>query len=274
MQKYNIGDQVFNDGILSGLEGVAMLEGPRALLVGGGAVQFYAEDPCLRRTTIDADLQLDSVAPKSLRTMWGSNTLAQMVGRGYEGEYKHTRCGGEVKVPNTDPETSRKPFYVHLDVFTPKFLNRLGGFMDEVFDRANPMRPEEFDPEGIYLVQAPEDIAAFKLKNVLYHAQQGGLDSSDKMQIERVSLGLIDDVKVGDLGKRLAKIEDLSSKTVEEFARQGFNNCAKLYADYKKQKNLYDILALVQAHRSEPFGEGIFRDPSLIPQTLKLIRGE
>jgi len=260
MNQYTLNDDIFQQSLLAGLQAAEETEGVNVFLIGGGAVQWYAHDHSLRRPTVDADLQSKTRLRKAERTVWGNATIAQLHQRGLKGSYKCVRSGGEVslEVPQGD-----NPFFVHLDVSTPSYCHKHEREIDECCERNRPFQLTPTSPT--YAVQAPEDIMFHKLRRLIHAQEQWRLSPKDALAVDFLVEGLVDDVETGDLSKRLENAEKTRNLTLEEVVRGGLGSAAATMTRYKDEKNMYDVLLLLEAHRQK----GIMDDPSLIKKSMQ-----
>ena len=138
---HTLNDSLFRNALLAGIEGAYTVSNLEVYLVGGGGIQYYASaTPELRRPTIDVDLQSKIHTPVSMRNQWGRNTESRLKERELKGSYKHkkTKTGAEVRVETED----KKPFFVHLDSFTPKYIQEHQRIIDSSYERKRPLKVE------------------------------------------------------------------------------------------------------------------------------------
>ncbi len=114
-------------------------------------------------------------------------------------------------------------------------------------------------------MQAPEDLAYYKLRRLMYAIDNRRLSPEDELAVKQIASGRIDDVVVGDLPARRAAMNVLQDMTMEELVRLGFEKTAERYNQYRDGKNVYDLLLLVETHRQTP----IFSDPRIIRQNIE-----
>jgi len=262
--EYTLKDRCFERGVLSGMESVGII-GIDAYLVGGGAVQYYTKDPDLHRPTLDADFQAKNYLRKAQRGVWTHNTriLLDMMGfpleKTEETHKKHT--GAEVKIVDAG---GTEPFFVHLDVFSQKYIAENNRLIEAAFERAQTFALPGQKAGVAYRIQAPEDLVYHKSRRLLRGIENKRI-ISEKERILCIASGLLDDVDTSDIQTILATLVDLRGRNLEETTRSGFENMRTLYDDYRDQKALYDILLLIETHRDHP----LFTDPKIIPQNIK-----
>ena len=259
--RYRLQDALYKDSLLAGMEGLRATPGLTAFLIGGGAVQVYAHSANLRRPTLDIDFLSKEPSRGALGKSWGRATVQNLEKRGLTGKKTKARTGTEVRVGNLDP-----PFFVHLDCYSPRFLERHRATIDRTYESRRVV-PLEGTEEKID-IEAPEDVLAFKLRKLLWGLDGRYLTEGDASTVRLIAEGLIDDVQTGDLAGRLNRVMDQRNMRMEEIAREGSEQGQFLVEQFKQEKNLYDILLLIESHRQMK----IFSDPRLIPATVKDLR--
>lgn len=262
MTHYTLHDNLFVASVLSGLEGVSQADLDGAYLVGGGAVQFYAHDHQLWRPTLDADIQTRTSLSKTLRLKWGQAALDQLRQRGYSGSYRHARSGAEVKL--NVPEGAL-PFFLHLDVYTPRYVDEHQRQIDASFERRRSLDLEGRMEGMPYFIQAPEDLVLNKLKRPYYAMHRKRLCPEDEDVVQALIAGCLDDIDAGDLSERLEDTLALRNMGMEEITRKGFKKATQLFDRYKDQKDIYDILLLIASDRQKK----IFDDDRLIRENAQ-----
>ena len=260
--QYTIDDRIFEVSLLSGIEGARDIEGCGVYLIGGGAIQFYAHDPALRRPTLDCDLQGTCIFPKSLRKKWGTAALERLRSRGFSGVYKHARTGAEVKLGTSSGE---QPFFLHLDAYTPHYFAEHQREIMEAYERRMPLNLEGGMANIFYDVQSPEDLLSYKLRRPLVGVKMGRLCPEDEEIINTIAAGGIDDVEVGDLEERLNDTLALRGMGMEEITRNGHLEATQLLDKYKDQKDIYDILLLIESDRKNK----LFGDKQIIKESVE-----
>lgn len=259
--RYRLQDALYRDSLLAGMEGLRATPGLTAFLIGGGAVQVYSYSTDLRRPTLDIDFLSKEPSRGASGKSWGRATVKNLEERGLTGKKTKARTGTEVNVGNFDP-----PFFVHLDCYSPRFLEKHRTTIDETYERRR-IVPLEGTEERID-IEAPEDVLAFKLRRLLWGVDKLYLEDDDAMAVRLIADGLVDDVQTGDLTERLNRVMNRRKMSMEEIAREEFEQGQFLVEQFKQGKNLYDVLLLIESHRRV----GLFSDPKLISKTVKDLR--
>ena len=244
LTSYRIDDPLFQVCILSGFEAAPASDALSLMLVGGGAVQYYAWSPNLRRPTNDVDLQHKAYAPKSVRHAWGTFAQQSLERYGYTGAYKHTKTGGELRICGSKPL-----FFLHLDLYTPRFSKRYAKRIAAEFERSETLvLPGKTD--GIeYRVEEPEDVLGYKISRLIGAATQGVLSPEDARTVALLKDGLVDDVVVDDLETRLQRVLEKRMLSLELVDRIGEETLQRAIMSYRDAKNIYDVLLLVESSR-------------------------
>ena len=205
------------------------------------------------------DLQTRYSAGKGKRRQWGNAAIARLRQRGYIGAYHNVRSGGEIDI--AVPEDCPR-FFLHLDIYTPRFYQEHAHELEETFERRRPLSLPEMQADIGYFVESPEDLVANKLKRPLHAKHIGRLCPEDQALVTQLTAGGIDDVDVGDLEERLSDTLALRGLGMEEITRQGFGKAVEMIEHYKDQKDIYDILLLIKSDRQT--GGRLFTDKRLI----------
>ncbi len=264
---YTFRDNVFVHSLLAGIEGANHVpELARVCLVGGGAVQYYCSKvpntDNLMRPTIDVDIQADGYVPGSIRKRWIHECARTFNERGLKikGSKFNAQSGAEIIV---DMGKS-KSFFTHLDQYNHAYAERIRPVIEASLERKRPISVEGKKPEETYFVEGPEDVIYFKLRPLIRKTREDGYFSAkEKVIVEQLALGNVDDVKVEDLEGRLRALNRLRGANLEELMREG-PGIKDLVTKFKTAKNLYDVLLLVHLHRQMI----LLKDPKVIKDNL------
>lgn len=256
--KYTLRDKIFRDGMyFSALASQMTPSFPDILLVGGGASQMMAHEyPHLLRPTTDIDVIPTKHIANSHRKAWAKKASEIANSEGYKAEGK-IGLGGEVRFLDMEPV-----FLLHLDCFSKKNKEESERRAKLEYTRSN-----SSDIRGVTIkYQRPEDNIAKKVARSYNLLKTGSASpNTDAMNLFRaIEGGDVLDTSLGEteLAKILQQIERTRRIGIEDLARESHEDTMRRIADYKVEKDIYDIRLVLFCQKNNI-------DPELLRESLK-----
>lgn len=210
----------------------------KLVIVGGMAVQFYCNDPRLRRPTSDVDILLKpNMSFEEFINGFGKKIQEYIIRKKYQCQLKRARSANEVKIMDGQHNKAKQLFFIHFTRYSDEFLQKYDSISERELTHANELTIPDLDLR-VY-VKRIEDIIPHKLnrlkkyielledplkKTLVYSAEESDWDALAKFK--------------GNLYKWNEEITLLQSKLEKEPQDRLTQAC------YIVNKDLYDIIIL------------------------------
>ncbi len=216
-----------------------------SMIVGGAATQLIARDrPTHYRPTTDIDVILSRYSTNSERRRWAEAVASDLKNRGYSAVGSLTNHGSEARFTGLNPD-----LILHLDCTSRPYFDRHEMRFGAEFERAS----EEVIEDLKVRSQAPQDIIANKISRVetVLSYKSATFNDNQRKFYSAIIAGDFDSIVVPDFDLELARVLRKRAVNIETLAREGFDNVKSLIADYKIDKDFYDIALIISVCRDK-----------------------
>ena len=145
----------------------------------------------------------------------------------------------------------KRDFFIHLDCFGKNAFEKTEKKLAGEYERA-----EMHDVEGKQIrCQSPMDIIINKIRriNVLEGYNQIELNPYDRYFFSFMKEAQFDLINPEKLYKRLENITKERNQSLEDISRYGFESIKNQIAQYKVDKDIYDISLIIESCRKKNY---------------------
>ncbi len=246
-KKYTLKDTLFKCALARGFDSEDAFDGQsKIMVVGGTATQLNCYNQDFLRATSDIDFIVDRATSNIDRRKWAEYVRKKIEQEGYAVTRGLHRGGAEVKFIDLG-----KDFFIHLDCFGKNAFEKSKKRLAGEYERA-----EEYNILGTQIrCQSPMDVIINKIRriNALEGYNQIELDPYDRYFFSFIKDAQFDLVNTEELSDRLENVTRERDKSLEDLSRYGFEAIKSQIAQYKVDKDIYDISLMIEACRKRNY---------------------
>lgn len=203
MSDYTLKDKIVQDSLVKISQLNSVSQDALYIVVGGIAIQSYAQYPELYRPTNDIDILVTkNIVPSDFKTGVGKEISDYLTNQGYQNKQKKIHYGYEIIASEKNSE-----LFIHLSKFSDVYLDRNRNWKYREFSNAKEISPAELGGCPL-LVHRIEDIIANKSKRLRSLETIGFVNDVDLSEWQSLQNEEFESLGSANLRSKLKMIEE------------------------------------------------------------------